>query len=91
MLAILGTSPGMSPDMRRSFAAAGYKGGSEPGVLNYSWLLRRPSGAWYAVTVSWNNPAAAVDNPPAGSAGAAADRAGPMNKVLSYRQAGLIG
>ena len=61
VLAILGVSPGMSPDMRRTFAAAGYKGGSEPGVLNYSWLLRRPSGTWYAVTVSWNNPAAPVD------------------------------
>lgn len=61
VLAILGASPGMSPDMRRSFAAAGYKGGSEPGVLNYSWLLRRPSGTWYVVTISWNNPAAPVD------------------------------
>ena len=61
VLAILGVSPGMSRDMRGQFAAVGYKGGSEPGVLNLSWLLRRPSGNWYVVTVSWNNPAAAVD------------------------------
>ena len=62
VLAILGVSPGMAPDIRRGFTAAGFKGGSEPGVLNYSWLLRRPSGIWYVVTVSWNNPAAPIDN-----------------------------
>lgn len=62
VLAILGVSPGMAPELRRSFTTVGFKGGSEPGVLNLSWLLRRPSGSWYVVTASWNNPAAPVDN-----------------------------
>lgn len=62
VLAILGTSPGMSPDIRRGFSTAAFKGGSEPGVIQYSWLLQRPSGIWYVVTVSWNNTAAPVDN-----------------------------
>ena len=62
VLAILGSSQGMSPQLRRGFAFAGYKGGSEPGVLNLSWLLRRPSGTWYAVSASWVNKAAPLDN-----------------------------
>ena len=62
VMAILGVAPGMAPELRRTFSSVGYKGGSEPGVLNLSWLLRRPSGTWYAVTASWNNPAAALDN-----------------------------
>jgi len=62
VLAILGTSQGMSPQLRSGFAFAGYKGGSEPGVLNLSWLLRRPSGTWYAVSASWVNKTAPLDN-----------------------------
>lgn len=36
---------------------AGYKGGSEPGVLNMTWLLTTKSGKSYALSVGWNNPA----------------------------------
>ena len=61
VLAILETSTSRRSDIRQGFSRVGYKGGSETGVLNYSWLLQRPSGPWYVVTVSWNNPAAAVD------------------------------
>ena len=39
----------------------GYKGGSEPGVLNLSWLLQDQAGKWHVVTLSWNNSDAAVD------------------------------
>ena len=60
--AILGLSPGMSPQYRGTFAYAGFKGGSEPGVLNLSWLLKRPSGTWYVVTTSWVNKTAPLDN-----------------------------
>jgi beta-lactamase class A len=60
--AILATSPGMPQQLRSSFAYAGYKGGSEPGVLNLSWLLRRPSGTWYFVTASWVNKTSPLDN-----------------------------
>ena len=42
-------------------AYVGYKGGSEPGVLNLTWLVRNRAGAWHVVTGSWNNPQALVD------------------------------
>lgn len=42
-------------------AYVGYKGGSEPGVMNMTYLVRSPSGAWHAVAGTWNNPEAAVD------------------------------
>lgn len=38
----------------------GFKGGSEPGVLNLSYLLRSASGEWYAVVATWNDPSAPV-------------------------------
>ena len=38
----------------------GYKGGSEPGVLNLSYLLQSKAGEWYVVTGTWNDPAAAL-------------------------------
>ncbi len=39
---------------------AGYKGGSEPGVLNLSWLLRDEAGEWHALLMSWNDPDTAL-------------------------------
>ena len=39
----------------------GFKGGSEPGVINLTWLVRSRAGAWHAVTGSWNDPQAPVD------------------------------
>ena len=39
----------------------GYKGGSEPGVLNLTWLLQDNAGRWHMLTLGWNNPAAPVD------------------------------
>jgi beta-lactamase class A len=59
-LGILAINPGI-PSLKRDFADVGFKGGSEAGVLNLSFLLRRQDGAWMAVAVTWNNPAAAVD------------------------------
>lgn len=40
----------------------GFKGGSEPGVINMTLLLQGKDESWYALAGSWNNPAAAVDN-----------------------------
>lgn len=59
--AILASSPGMNPQFRGGFAYAGYKGGSEPGVLSLNWLLQRPSGTWYAISASWVNKTAQLD------------------------------
>lgn len=59
-LAILAINPGLPP-ATRDFAYAGYKGGSETGVLNMSFLLRRRDGRWIAVAVTWNDPQSRLD------------------------------
>lgn len=59
--AIMAINPLIGPQLRGQFAYVGYKGGSEPGVISLSWLIRTRSGAWHVVTGSWNNPAAPVD------------------------------
>ncbi len=52
---ILTINPGINLD-ELAWPYIGFKGGSEPGVLNLSYLLRSGSGVWYAVVASWNNP-----------------------------------
>lgn len=59
--AILAINPGLGGPARSAHAYLGYKGGSEPGVLNLSWLIRTRAGSWYAVTGTWNNDAAPLD------------------------------
>lgn len=59
---ILAVAPHLPEHVKSRFAYAGYKGGSEPGVLNLSWLIETETGAWYAVTASWNNTAAPLNN-----------------------------
>jgi beta-lactamase class A len=61
VLAILGVAPHLPPDAAARFARIGYKGGSEPGVLNLSWLLQGKDGQWYVATASWNDPDKPVD------------------------------
>jgi beta-lactamase class A len=39
----------------------GYKGGSEPGVLNLTWLLRDDAGNYWIATVGSNDPEAPVE------------------------------
>lgn len=45
---------------RPAFSFIGYKGGSETGVLNLTYLFETRDGSGYAVTATWNNSAAAV-------------------------------
>lgn len=59
--AILAINPALGPALRTNLAYVGYKGGSEPGVLNLTWLLRNRAGDWFVATASWNNPAAPVE------------------------------
>jgi hypothetical protein len=40
----------------------GYKGGSETGVINLSWLLKDKADRWFVVSASWNDPAKPVDD-----------------------------
>ncbi|MXO72204.1 serine hydrolase [Alteraurantiacibacter buctensis] len=58
--AILAVNPGMDRAQFGSWTSAGYKGGSEPGVLNFAWLLRDPAGAPWVLAMTWNDPAANV-------------------------------
>lgn len=58
-LAMLAVNPG-TPDAAL-FDYLGFKGGSEPGVIFTSWLIRTKKGNWYAVAGGWNRKDAAVD------------------------------
>ncbi|GGD51511.1 serine hydrolase [Erythrobacter arachoides] len=60
---IMAVNPAVSPAIASDFSYVGYKGGSEPGVLNMSWLLQDRDGAWKVATLGWNNPDATVDLP----------------------------
>ena len=59
--AIMAINPGLPPQQRGAHAYTGYKGGSEPGVANLTYLVRTRAGVWHAVSLGWNNPAAPVD------------------------------
>jgi beta-lactamase class A len=59
--AILAVNPALSAQLRGELRYVGYKGGSEPGVINLTWLVQNRAGAWHVVTGSWNNVAAPVD------------------------------
>jgi beta-lactamase class A len=58
---ILSINPGLNLASRAKWKYIGYKGGSEPGVLNLTYLLQSQSGEWYAVSASWNNPNAPIE------------------------------
>jgi beta-lactamase class A len=60
-LDILAINPGLGRAAADQFAYMGFKGGSEPGVLNTSFLLRSREGRWLALSATWNNAAAALD------------------------------
>jgi hypothetical protein len=57
---VLAINPGL--DLSKAhFAYLGYKGGSEPGVLDMTYLVQTQAGTWYALSAAWNDPAAALD------------------------------
>lgn len=57
---ILAVNPGLDVN-EQAFPFVGYKGGSEAGVLNMTYLLRAKSGDWYALSCGWNDPQRALD------------------------------
>lgn len=61
VMQILSVNPGIGKDLAGQFNRFGFKGGSEEGVLNLSWLVQNRRGEWYVVSASWNDPAAPVD------------------------------
>jgi hypothetical protein len=63
---ILAVNPGLIDDSKK-WSYVGYKGGSEPGVIQYTQLLKSKSGKWYAISASWNNLEMNVDHDLLGS------------------------
>ncbi len=57
---ILSVNKGLNFDEAK-WTFVGFKGGSEPGLINTTFLLRSVDGTWYALSTSWNNPDALVD------------------------------
>lgn len=57
---ILAINPGIPFD-RDSWAYVGFKGGSEPGVLNLTWLLRHVDGRTFVMTGTLNDTEALID------------------------------
>jgi hypothetical protein len=56
----LAINPGLAIS-EAQFPWIGFKGGSEPGVLNLTFLLKRADGAWFAVVATWNDASRALD------------------------------
>jgi beta-lactamase class A len=61
MLSIMGINAGLGKAFKDKWQYVGYKGGSEPGVISMSYLLRSKAGKWYVVSGSWNDTKAEVD------------------------------
>ena len=61
MLSLMAINPGMGAAPRKDWQYIGYKGGSEPGVMSMSYLLRGKNGKWYVATGSWNDTEKEVD------------------------------
>lgn len=60
-LDLLAINPGLGPALAKEFDYFGFKGGSEAGVLNLSFLLKARSGRWIAVSATWNDETRAID------------------------------
>ena len=60
LLGILGINNGVDINTK-AWKTVGYKGGSEAGVLNMTYLLEREDGRWFALSASWLNTEKAID------------------------------
>jgi beta-lactamase class A len=58
---IMAINPSATPAIKENWRYIGFKGGSEPGVLNLTWLLTDTAGRDWVLTLGWNDPAAVVD------------------------------
>jgi hypothetical protein len=57
---ILAINPGIQLD-RKTWSYAGYKGGSEPGVISLTWYLVRHDGKAFVLSIVLNDPHRAID------------------------------
>ncbi|MCR2833877.1 serine hydrolase [Parerythrobacter lacustris] len=58
---IMSINPSLPAAEQGNWNYIGFKGGSEPGVINLTWLLQDFDGRWYILTMGWNDPASPVD------------------------------
>lgn len=58
---VLAINPGLPVD-KHEFPFVGFKGGSEPGVLDLTYLLQHESGTWYALSATWNDTRRKLDD-----------------------------
>lgn len=58
---IMAINPSATDAIKANWRYIGFKGGSEPGVLNLTWALRDAAGQDWLLTLGWNNDAAVVD------------------------------
>lgn len=58
---IMAINPSATEAIKANWGTIGFKGGSEPGVLNLTWLMTDKAGRDWVLTLGWNNPAAVVD------------------------------
>lgn len=58
---IMAINPSATDAILANWSYIGFKGGSEPGVLNLTWLLTDMAGRDWVLTLGWNNPDAVVD------------------------------
>jgi len=54
VMQVLSVNPGVAVDAA-TWPYVGFKGGSEPGVLGLTWLLRRQDGRHFVVSMTWND------------------------------------
>lgn len=52
--AALRKNPGL-PQRSGVWKSVGFKGGSEPGVMNLTFLLERTDGRWFTLSAGWND------------------------------------
>jgi hypothetical protein len=61
VLDALAVNPGLPVDTAR-WPYVGFKGGSEPGVLQLTWLLRRSDDRWFVLAITLDDPVDATDH-----------------------------
>ena len=61
VFAILSINQNASEETAYKWDYMGYKGGSEPGVLNLTWLLTDIDGEDRLLSLSWSNPEATLN------------------------------
>ena len=58
---IMAVNTALGESDEEGWSYVGYKGGSEAGVLNMSWLLQDESGQWYMLAISQMDPDSEID------------------------------